>query len=77
MPIASHLEKYIQANIEAGRFRPVNPVVATRFLVGGVFVNFALKLSGLDERYNDISEDELIEQLVSFFLNGLLIQDEK
>jgi AcrR family transcriptional regulator len=77
MPIAGHLEKYIQTNIEAGRFRPVNPVVATRYFVGGAFVNFALKLSGVDERYNSICEDELIEQLVSNFLNGLLIQDEK
>ncbi len=77
MPIAGHLEKFIQANIDAGRFHPVNPVVATRYFVGGAFVNFALKLSEVDKRYNDISEDELIEQLVSHFLNGLMIQDEK
>lgn len=76
MPIAIHVEKFIQTNIEAGRFRPVNPVVATRYFVGGGFFNFALKLSGVDKRYNDISEDELIEQLISHFLNGLLINEQ-
>ena len=77
LPIAGHLEKYIQINIEAGHFRPVNPVVATRSFVGGAFVNIALKLSGVDKRYDDISEDELIDQLVSNFLAGLLIQNEQ
>lgn len=77
MPIAGHVEKFIQTNIAAGRFRRVNPIITTRCFVGAAFVNIALKLSGTDERYNDISEDELIEQLVSNFLSGLLIQDEK
>lgn len=77
MPIADHLETFIQANIKAGRFRPINPMVATRSFVGSIFINFALKLSGVDKRYHDISEDELIEQLVENFLNGLLIQNEK
>ena len=76
MLIAIHVEKFIQTNIEAGRFRPVNPVVATRYFVGGAFVNFALKLSGVDKRYNDMSEDELIEQLISHFLNGLLLNEQ-
>jgi AcrR family transcriptional regulator len=77
MPIAGHVESFIQANIEAGRFHPVNPMITTRSFVGSIFINFALKLSGVDKRYNDISEDELIDELVSIFLNGLLIQDKK
>jgi AcrR family transcriptional regulator len=77
MPIAGRMEKFIQTNIETGRFRPVNPVITTRCFVGGVFINFALKFSGLDKRYNEISEDELIDQLVSNFLSGLLIQEAK
>jgi AcrR family transcriptional regulator len=77
MPIAGHVESFIQANIEAGRFRPVNPMITTRSFVGSIFINFALKLSGVDKRYNDISEDELIDELVSIFLNGLLIRDKK
>jgi AcrR family transcriptional regulator len=77
LPISKFLEDFIQANIDSGRFRPVNPAIATRSFVGAAFINIALKLSGTDERYNEISEDELIEQLVFNFLNGLLIQDEK
>jgi AcrR family transcriptional regulator len=77
MPIANRVEQFIQSNIDAGRFRPVNPVIATRCFVGGVFINLALKLSGVDARYNDISDDELIDELVSNFLNGLLIQDKE
>ncbi len=76
MPIASYVEKFVQANIEAGRFRQVDPVIATRSFVGAVFINFALRLSGLDERYNNLSKDELIEQVVSIFLDGLLINED-
>ena len=77
IPIAGNIENFVQANIDAGRFRPVNPVVVTRSFVGTVFVNFALKISQLEPRYNKISEDELIEQLVSLFLNGLLLNNEQ
>jgi AcrR family transcriptional regulator len=77
MPIADHMEIFIQTNVESGRFRPVNPIITTRCFVGSIFINFALKLSGVDKRYNNISEDELIDELVSNFLNGLLIQDRK
>lgn len=76
IPIASYLENFIQANIEAGRFRPVDPVVTTRIFVGAMFINFALKISGLDARYCKISEDELIDQIISTFLDGLLISEE-
>ena len=76
MPIASYIENFVQTNIDAGRFRPVDPVVVTRGFVGAIFVNFALKISKLDTRYDTISEDELIEKLVSFFLDGLLIHNE-
>lgn len=76
-PLASYIENFVQANIDSGRFRPVDPVVATRSFVGALFINFALKLSGLEERYKNLSEDELIEQLVSIFLGGLLTDDDE
>ncbi len=75
-PIAGYVENFIQVNIDAGRFRQVDPVVATRTFVGAAFINFGLKLSGLEERYNNLSEDELIEQIASIFLNGLLIDED-
>ena len=75
IPLAAHLEGYIQYHIEAGRFRPIDPLVATRSFVGILLVNFALKLSGLDPRYNAISLDELIEEMVTLFLQGLQIAE--
>ncbi len=72
MPISAHLEKYLQTHIEAGVMRPVNPVIATRVMIGAVIINFALKFSLLDPRYEAISHEELFEQLTSIFLHGLL-----
>jgi len=75
-PLASYIENFVQTNIDSGRFRPVDTMVVTRSFVGMLFINFALKLSGLEERYNNLSEDELIEQVISIFLDGLLIDDD-
>ena len=41
-------------------------------MIGAIFINFALKLSGLEPRYEALSPDELIEQVVSLLLHGLL-----
>jgi len=76
-PLASYIENFVQANIDSGQFRPVDPMVATRSFVGALFVNFALKLSGIEERYNSLSEDDLIEQVISIFLGGLLTDNEE
>lgn len=72
MPIAAHIEKYIQAHIDSGLFRPVDPVITTRMFVGAIIVNFAMKLANLDPRYEDVSAEALIENLVSLFLATLL-----
>jgi hypothetical protein len=53
-------------------FRPVNPVIVTRAFIGSIIINFAMKLANLDPRYEHISPDALIEELVSLFLNMLL-----
>ncbi len=76
MPLANYMENYVQVHVESGRFRQIESVVATRALVGAVIVNFALKISKLDPRYEDISEEELIEQVVSIFLHGLLADED-
>ena len=72
IPIASHLEQYIQAHINSGQFRPVNPLIVTRALVGAMMLNFAIRLGGIDSRYEDIPAEVMIEQIVSLFLVGLL-----
>jgi hypothetical protein len=75
IPISGHLEKYIKHHIDSGRFRPIDPVIATRAFIGAIVINFALKISSLDTRYEHISVDSLIEQLVTLFVNGLEIAD--
>ncbi len=72
MPIASYLEQYMQAHMEAGHFRRLDPMIITRAFVGAILLNFAIKLSGVDPRYQELSPEAMIEELVSFFLSGLL-----
>jgi AcrR family transcriptional regulator len=75
IPISAHLEQFIQKRVDSGQFRPVDPVVVTRAMVGAIVVNFALKLTGTEARYDDISPDSLIDQLVSLFLHGLVAEE--
>ncbi len=75
IPISGHLERFIQHHIDSGRFRPIDPIIATRAFIGAIVINFALKISGLDARYDHISVDSLIEQLVTLFLEGLMIKE--
>jgi hypothetical protein len=72
MPFISHLEQYVQAHINAGEFRRIDPIIVPRALIGAAVINLAIKLSGIDPRYNDLSAEALIEQLVTLFLDGLL-----
>lgn len=72
MPVAARVEQYLRSHMEAGLMRPLNPVVVTRAMIGAIVVNFALKLSRADARYEAMSKDELFEQIISFFLHGLL-----
>jgi AcrR family transcriptional regulator len=75
MPTAAHLEHYVQTYSDSGSFRQIDPLIVTRTLVGAMFVNFALKLAGLDPRYQNISADSLIEQIMSLLLDGLLANE--
>lgn len=75
LPTSAHLEKFIQAQVDSGRFRPIDPIIATRALIGAIVINFALKISGLDSRYDHISVDSLVEQLVTLFLEGLVSRE--
>jgi AcrR family transcriptional regulator len=74
MPLTKLVEQYLQHHIEAGRFRPgVDPVIATRAFIGALGINMALKLSGMEPRYADLPAETMIDQLISLFLDGLLI----
>jgi len=69
------VERYIQDQIEAGRFRAIDPVIVTRSLVGALLINAAFKLTELDPRYKDVSAAEMVEQIVSLFMDGLLADE--
>lgn len=76
LPITALLEQYIQAQIDSGLFRPVNPVIVTRAFVGAMVVNFAMKLANFDPKYENVSADTLIETLASLFV-GMLLNPER
>lgn len=77
LPIAGHMEQYLQTYIDAGRIRPVDPMIITRAFVGSILVNFSLKFSGVEARYENISADEMIDQLIEFFFKGLWVPNER
>lgn len=74
-PLISHLEEYFQSQIDSGLFRPINPMVITRALMGAMALSSAFKLTGLEAQYNRISPDELVETMVTLFLDGLLADE--
>jgi hypothetical protein len=51
-------------------------MIITRAFVGAMMLNFAVKLSDVDPRYEGTSADTIIEELVSLFLDGLSRSDE-
>jgi AcrR family transcriptional regulator len=77
MPFITHLEQYIQAHINSGEFRQIDAMIVPRAIIGAAIINFATKLSGVDPRYENLSADAMIEQLVSLFLDGLLQSNEQ
>lgn len=75
MPVIGHVEKHIQNLMDAGRLRQMDPVIVTRAMFGAVIANLAFKLSGLDPRYEELSVDSIVEQMVSIFLDGLQVTE--
>lgn len=72
-PLGAIIEEYLQRHIDAGRMRPIDPLVVTRAVLGAMVFNAAMKLANIDDRYQDISEESMFEQLTSLFLDGLLV----
>ncbi|MDX1522925.1 MAG: TetR/AcrR family transcriptional regulator [Anaerolineae bacterium] len=70
-PVIATLERYIQAQIEAGVFRPCNPMIVSRAIVGATILNDMFKITNLDPRYAGISVEVMIDEITEFFLKGL------
>ncbi len=71
-PVMALVENYLEDQIQAGNLRPINPTIITRSFMGTLMLNAALKFSNLDPNYSTISTDELTDEIVSFFLDGIL-----
>jgi AcrR family transcriptional regulator len=72
-PMLVLVEQYLQQHIDAGQLRAINPLIVTRSLIGAMTLNSSLKLTGLDDRYKEISPDSMIRQIVSLVLDGLMV----
>jgi AcrR family transcriptional regulator len=69
-PMKNIIEKFVQLGVERGRFRPMNPAAAARYIASAVLYTF------LDVWYQDTeltgSNLEMIEdQFVDLILNGI------
>jgi AcrR family transcriptional regulator len=74
-PITMLMEQYIQHQINLGRFRPVNPAIVTRALMGSLILNSVFKLSGLEPQYDVVSTEAMIDELVALILDGISAED--
>lgn len=77
MKAARVLEQFITQRIEDGVYRELNPQIVSRALVGmaGIYVVWKEFLQG--DRYVSFEEDEVIQSIVSIFLNGVRRTGEK
>ncbi len=74
LPLSAFVEGYIQTQVEAGVFRPVNAAIVTRALIGAMIFNSTIKLTGIDERYETLSVEAMVEELVTLFLRGVMVE---
>jgi AcrR family transcriptional regulator len=70
-PVISYVESYVKSKMEAGLFRPLNPVIVARAVVGATMMNAIFKVSQLDSRYDTISSQVMIEEIVTLIVDGL------
>jgi AcrR family transcriptional regulator len=73
-PIPGHIANYIRRRIQEGAFRPMDPDLASRALLG-MFASVVLfqEILGL-KKSQPYDRDEVVRTFVSIFLNGLTQQ---
>ena len=72
MPLTSLIEQRLASLAQSGQFRPLNPMIVTRAIVGALVLNAGIKVTGIDARYDDITPDAMITEITSLLLDGLL-----
>ena len=66
------LADYIRAEIEAGRFRPVDPLLAARGFLGMFVYHFMIQELFGGKKYQDLDIEEVSETLTDIWLRGML-----
>ena len=71
-PIPNYIASYIQRRVDEGAFRPVDPQLAARGLLG-MFASFVIfqDILGL-KKTQPYDSDEVVRTFVSIFLNGII-----
>ena len=70
-PLLGLMETYLQARIEAGSMRAVNSSVIIRAMAGSFLMFLLLSQPGHGGLGLDIGSEEVVDELVDFFLLGL------
>ena len=70
-PMANYVANYIQRRMDEGAFRPMDPKLATRGLLG-MFASYVLfqEILGLKKTFS-YDRDEVVRTFVSIFLKGI------
>jgi TetR/AcrR family fatty acid metabolism transcriptional regulator len=70
-PLLHSMEGYLQARIDAGSVRPVNTWVVVRAMAGSFLIFLLLSQPEHIELGTELSLDDIVTELVDFFLLGL------
>lgn len=70
-PAIDLMEQYLQSRVDTNDFRPISTMIVAYGITGAVALNTVFKFSSIDPRYGDISEDELSDELIDWFMRGL------
>ncbi|MCW5962710.1 MAG: TetR/AcrR family transcriptional regulator [Bryobacterales bacterium] len=71
LPTHEYLCRYIEARIAEGAFRPVNSRVATRQFISFVVYHNSLQLLVDDRFFGEVDDNDVVQEVVSNFLNGI------
>jgi AcrR family transcriptional regulator len=77
LPLVRQLETQIKVHSDRGVFRPINPAIVTRAIMGFLAIYILLGLTGEDPVLANIPHDELADELAALFIDGLRVRAEE
>ncbi len=70
-PLLALMEAYLEARIQAGTVRPLNARIVVRAMAGSFLAFLLLAQPGEEELGLGVSKQELVDELVDFFMLGI------